>query len=578
MSVETAAELPPGLTAPPSRGRSRMLIGELLVELGFATPEQVHRAVEAGRATGRAIGRVLLDEDAITPDQLARALALRLGLHHVDLASFPVDMAAANLLDPAVARRHEAVPIGWLDGEQRTLIVAMADPGNVLALDDIGLLTGYEVMPAIATPPDVAGLVVRLNRIEDAAEAIEAEQLEETGPVVEIDDLDATDDAPVVRFVNALLAQAVEQGASDIHIAPNAGELRGQFRIDGVLSDAFVAPPRMAPHVISRLKLMADVDIAERRVPQDGRFAISVAGRSVDIRVVTLPLVGGESVVMRILDRGMGGVGLDVLGMFGRERSRIEAAIARPYGAVLVTGPTGSGKTTTLYAALHTLNTGDRSIMTLEDPVEYRVEGIKQMQVNAKAGITFANGLRSMMRADPDVVLVGEIRDHDTARIAIEAALTGHLVLSTLHTNDAPTAITRLTEMGVEPFLVSSAIECIVAQRLARRLCTNCRREVRLSADALRANGFPADADVDVFEPGGCGRCNQTGYRGRIGVYEVMRISDAIRAHALACAPASTIAATAVGEGMRRLRDDAFEKVLAGLTSATEAARVTVAA
>jgi type IV pilus assembly protein PilB len=576
MSVETAVELPPGLTAPPSRGRSRMLLGELLVELGFATQEQVTRAVAAGRESGRAIGRVLLDEDAITPDQLARALALRLGYHHVDLASFPVDMAAANLLDPAVARRHEAIPIGWLDGERRMLIVAMADPGNVHAHDDVGLLTGYEILPAIATPQDVAGLVVRLNRIDEAAEAIEAEQVDET---VEIDDLDTTtDEAPVVRFVNALMAQAVEQGASDIHIAPHNGELRGQFRIDGVLTDAFVAPPRMAPHVISRLKLMADVDIAERRAPQDGRFAVNVAGRLVDVRVVTLPLVGGESIVMRLLDRGMGGVGLDALGMFGRERSRIEAAIARPYGAVLVTGPTGSGKTTTLYAALRTLNTGDRSIMTLEDPVEYRVEGIKQMQVNPKAGVTFATGLKSMMRADPDVVLVGEIRDHDTARIGIEAALTGHLVLSTLHTNDAPTAITRLTEMGVEPFLVASALECVVAQRLARRLCTNCRKQVRLSADALRANGFPADADVDAFEPGGCGRCNQTGYRGRIGVYEVMSMSETIRAHALACAPATTIAAAAAAEGMRRLRDDAFEKVLAGLTSATEAARVTVAA
>jgi type IV pilus assembly protein PilB len=576
MTVDTAAALPPGLTAPPSRGRSRLLIGELLVELGFATPEQVQAAVATARETSRATGRVLVEEGAISADQLAQALALRLGMHHVDLASFPVDMSAANLLDPSVARRHDALPIGWLD-DGRTLLVAMADPGNVLALDDIGLLTGVDVRPAIATPQDVATLIARLDRIGEAADALDDHAAEQRAPAEAEEHGAGPDDAPVVRFVHSVIAQAVEQGASDIHFVPQAGELRGQFRVDGVLADAFVAPPRMAPHVIARLKLMANLDIAERRAPQDGRLAFTVDGRTVDLRVVTLPLVGGESVVMRILDRRAGAVGLDELGMLGPERARFEAAIGRPYGAVLVTGPTGSGKTTTLYAALRTLNTGERSILTLEDPVEYRVAGIKQMQVNTKAGVTFATGLRSMMRADPDVMLVGEIRDRDTARIAIEAALTGHLVLSTLHTNDAPTAIARLIEMGVEPFLVASAIECVVAQRLARRLCPDCRRPARLTAEALRASGFAAGDDVDAFEPVGCGRCNGTGYRGRVGVYETMPMTEAIRTHALARDPATAIAATAVAEGMRRLREDAFEKVRAGLTSVTEAARVTVA-
>ena len=358
---------------------------------------------------------------------------------------------------------------------------------------------------------------------------------------------------------------------------PHGGELRGQYRIDGVLSDAMSIPARMAPHVISRIKIMADLDISERRVPQDGRLPFSLGGRRVDVRVVTLPLVDGESVVMRILDRGAGTVTLDDLGMLGAERERFETAIARPYGAVLVTGPTGSGKTTSLYAALQTLNTGERSILTLEDPVEYRVAGVKQMQVNTKAGVTFATGLRSMMRADPDVMLVGEIRDRETAQIAVESALTGHLVLSTLHTNDAPTAITRLVEMGIEPFLVASSIECVVAQRLARRLCERCRRSVTLSADVMRANGFDATEDVQAFDPVGCGHCSGSGYRGRIGIFEVMSMSDAIRDHVLAREAATTIAATAVAEGMRRLRDDALEKIRAGLTSAAEAARVTVA-
>jgi len=379
--------------------------------------------------------------------------------------------------------------------------------------------------------------------------------------------------------VHSIIAQAVERGASDVHVIPEGRELRGQYRIDGILSDAFSIPARMAAHVVSRVKIMADLDISERRRPQDGRIAFALGDRRVDVRVVTLPLVDGESVVMRILDSGDSGVvSLDELGMLGLERTRFETAIGRPYGAVLVTGPTGSGKTTSLYAALQTLNTGERSILTLEDPVEYRVPGVKQMQVNAKAGVTFTTGLRSMVRADPDVMLVGEIRDRETAQIAAESALTGHLVLSTLHTNDAPTAITRLVEMGMEPFLVASAIDCVMAQRLARRLCERCRKPLLLTAEVLRANGFQASEDVHAFDAVGCGNCNGTGYRGRVGIFEAMTMTDAIRAHVLARDPATAIAATAVAEGMRRLRDDALEKVRAGLTSATEAARVTVAA
>jgi type IV pilus assembly protein PilB len=573
VSLET---LPAGLTAPTARGRSTLLIGELFVELGFATREAVDAAIAEGRASGRVTGQVLVEEGTITADQLAQALARRLGLHHVDLGRFPVDMRAANLLEPAVARRHGAVPIGFLDGGS-VLLVAMADAANVLAIDDIALLTGLAVRPAIAAPRDVAELIAKLDHFGDAADQTVAEEPHDDVSEQLEGLAEAIDEAPVVKLVHSIIAQAVERGASDIHFVPHGQELRGQLRIDGVLTDAFTVPPRMTPHVVSRIKIMADLDISERRVPQDGRLAFRVAGRPVDIRVVTLPLVAGESVVMRILDRGAGIVRLDELGMLAPERAPFAAAIARPYGAVLVTGPTGSGKTTTLYAALQTLNTGERSILTLEDPVEYRVGGIKQMQVNLRVGVTFATGLRSMMRADPDIMLVGEIRDRETAQIAVESALTGHLVLSTLHTNDAPTAVTRLIEMGIEPFLVASAIDCVVAQRLARRLCERCRRGVLLRAELLRVNGFHAEDDVAAYDPVGCGHCNGTGYRGRIGIYEVMPVGDAVREQVLARGTGAAIAAAAVGGGMRRLRDDALEKVRAGVTSAAEAARVTVA-
>jgi type IV pilus assembly protein PilB len=565
--------LPAGLTPPPARGRSDLLIGELIVELGFADREAVQAAIATARESGRPTGQVLVEDGTLTPDQLARALARRLGLYHVDLGRYPVDMGAANLLKPSVARRHGAVPIGFLDDAHTVLLVVMADPANVLAVDDIALLTGCEVQPAIAAAGDVHELSSKLDRFGEAAEETIAEAGEEDEPV-ELDDLE---EAPVVTFVHSIIAQAVERGASDVHIAPEGRELRGRYRIDGVLLDALSIPPRMAPHVIPRIKIMADLDISERRLPQDGRLAFTIDGRRVDVRVVTLPLIDGEAAVLRILDRGGGTVSLDELGMLGPERAHFEAAIGRPYGAVLVTGPTGSGKTTSLYAALQTINTGERSILTLEDPVEYRIAGVKQMQVNAKAGVTFATGLRSMVRADPDVMLVGEIRDRETAQIAIESALTGHLVLSTLHTNDAPTAITRLVEMGIEPFLVASAIDCVVAQRLARRLCERCRRPVSLSAELLRANGFGATEDLQAFDPVGCGHCGGSGYRGRVGIFETMPISDAIRDQVLVRAPATAIAATAVEEGMRRLRDEALEKIRAGLTSAAEAARVTVA-
>ena len=377
-----------------------------------------------------------------------------------------------------------------------------------------------------------------------------------------------------IRLVNQIIAQAAEQGASDIHLEPNGHELRVRFRIDGVLVETATVQRRMVLGVISRVKIMSDLDISERRIPQDGRVGLTIDGHHVDLRVVTLPSVHGESVVIRILDKSSIVMELEKLGMAAPERERFERAFHQSFGAVLVTGPTGSGKSTTLYAALAALNTVEKNIITIEDPVEYQLEGITQVQINPKAGLHFHTGLRSMMRADPDIIMVGEIRDRETAQIAIESALTGHLVLSTLHTNDSASAVTRLVDMGVEPFLVASAIDCVVAQRLARKLCQHCKERGIITAEILRANGIRSQFDMEAYEPTGCPRCNHTGYKGRIGLYEVMIVTEEIRKLTLARAAGPEIAEVAVRQGMRLMRDDGLEKVRHGMTSIQEVTRV----
>jgi type IV pilus assembly protein PilB len=561
-----------GVTPPSRRGGSGRFLTDVLVDLGFVEQARVDAALEAARSLGKPPERVLLDEGAITEDQLARAIGERYGLDHLDLTIFPIDMAASNLIDSAAAKRYEAVPVAFTDDARRAVVVAMADPANVLAVDDIAMLTRLDVKPAVASREDIATLVARLDRFGDSVrEAVEEEHDE--GEVVELHE--SADDAPIVKLVNSIIAQAAERGASDIHFEPDGRELRVRFRIDGVLSVSTTIPSRMVAGVVSRTKIMAELDIAEKRIPQDGRVGLTIDGRHVDIRVVTLPSVHGESMVMRILDKNNVRVDLDKLGMQDHERDRFVKGFSQSHGAVLVTGPTGSGKSTTLYAALQQLNTTEKNIITIEDPVEYQLEGITQVQTNPKAGLTFATGLRSMMRADPDIIMVGEIRDGETAQIAIESALTGHLVLSTLHTNDAPTAMTRLIEMGIEPFLVASAIDCVVAQRLARTLCPTCKKRTIVPAEVLRESGFNVQLDVEAYEPVGCGRCGGMGYKGRLGLYEVLIVGEEIRKLILQRAPADEIAEVACREGMRRLRDDGFAKAKAGLTSLAEVARVT---
>ena len=564
-----------GLTPPLRRGHSGMFITDVISELRYSSQERIDQVIAEARNAGRSPERLMLEEGMISPQQLSRATAERYGLDHIDLSLYHVDMAAANLLTVSTARRHKALPVGYVD--QETLLLAMADPANVLALDDIQMATGLSCRVAVAAEEDLDQLIGRLNTLQSAvSEAIEEDEEEEAG----LDDAELTElresaeDAPVIKLVHSILGQAVTEGASDIHFEPDEGDMRVRFRVDGVLHEAARVPKRMVSGVVSRVKIMSELDIAEKRLPQDGRVSINVEERRVDLRVTTLPTQRGEGCTIRILDQTQVMRSLDELGMDGEARARFENAIRKPYGAILVTGPTGSGKTTSLYAALDMLNDVDKNIVTIEDPIEYRLSGINQIGVNRKAGLDFATGLRSMLRADPDVIMVGEVRDEETARIAIEAALTGHLVLTTLHTNDAPGAVTRLTKMGVEAFLTSSAVDCVVAQRLARKLCTHCKRRVLIPAAALQESGFRVGTDLEAYEPVGCSRCTQIGYRGRVGLYSVMVMSDALKDMTVSNAPEQDLARKAREEGMLTLKEDGLVKVRAGITSIEEVARV----
>jgi type IV pilus assembly protein PilB len=566
----------PGLTPPAGYGRDARFVTDVLVALGYVGAERVEAAVAESRLAGKAPERLLLEQSAIDVRQLSRAIAERYGLDHVDLTTYPVDMAAANLLPISSARRYQAVPVGYADAG--TLLVAMADPANVLAADDIKMATGLQCRMIVADPADIESLLSRVNSLQSAvAEAVldDEHEIGEEGT----DHLGAlhasAEDAPVVKLVYSILGQAVNEGVSDIHFEPENEDMRVRFRVDGVLHEAAHVPRRMVSAVISRIKIMAELDIAERRLPQDGRVGVTVDESRVDLRVTTLPTQRGEGATVRILDTRNAMRSLDQLGMNEAARTPFEYAVRRPYGAVLVTGPTGSGKSTTLYAALAAINSVEKNVITIEDPVEYQIDGVNQINVNPKAGLSFAAGLRSILRADPDVIMVGEIRDADTARIAIEAALTGHLVLSTLHTNDAPGTITRLQKMGIESFLTASAVDCIVAQRLARTLCPGCKRRTVVTPTMLTEAGFKTTTGIEAYEPVGCPRCGGSGYRGRVGLYSVMRMTERVKDMTVNLAPQADISNVARQEGMSTLREDGLAKARAGLTSFDEVVRVT---
>jgi type IV pilus assembly protein PilB len=560
-----------------ARKPSKLRLGEILIEMGLATKEQVEEAMALQAETRKRVGQLLLEQGVISLLDLTKALATKFGVPFVDLTAVSVDPSAAHLIEEKLARRYSAVPVRFVEDR---LVVAMADPQNLFALDDLEILTGYPILAAIASEEDIFKAIGQAYRERDVGEnaeerAISAEMDESVADIRE-----ATEEAPIVKLVNNVIAQSVDDAASDIHFEPQAKELAVRFRIDGVLHEVMSVPRRLQSGVISRLKIMADLDIAERRVPQDGRMGLVVGGKPIDMRVATLPTVYGEKVVMRLLDKSNVMLRLEDLGFAPKALKRFSRSFTKPYGAILVTGPTGSGKSTTLYAALNILNSTEKNVITVEDPVEYRLNGINQVQVNTRAGMTFAAALRSILRCDPDIVMIGEIRDRETAQIAVESALTGHLVLSTLHTNDAPGALSRLTEMGIEPFLTASAVDCVLAQRLARRLCKQCKEPYTATREMLRKNNFPPEVldrdDVTLYRPKGCSRCNGTGYKGRLGLYEVMIVSEAVRRLTVERKSADEISRVAEAEGMKSLREDGIDKVLQGMTSVEEIARVIV--
>jgi type IV pilus assembly protein PilB len=544
-------------------GRAR--IGDIVVTLGFTDRDRVESAARAARESGQQIGQVLLERGAITTDQFAIAMAHRFGLEYRRLDELNVDAAAVQLVSFTAARRMRAVPVAYEDAH--TIVVAVTSPDNYLVLEDMSMFTGMQVKQVVVSEEDLDALLKRLSVLD--GELFEDDNPTDVRPLGG-EEFESPDDAPTIKLVRSIISEAVDRGVSDVHFAPDDGTLTVRFRIDGVMVDAARVPRSQAPAVISRIKILADLDISEKRLPQDGRIGIVIDGRRIDIRVAVMPLVGGESAVLRILDAGRSPLSLDQLGMSAADLERLATGLRRTQGGILATGPTGSGKTTSMYAMIEMVRSPEKTLTTIEDPVEYRLSGVNQIQVSERSGLTFATGLRAIVRADPDVIMVGEIRDRESAHIAIEAALTGHLVLSTLHTNDAPSAPMRLVDMGIEPYMVAASMNTVVAQRLARHVCPSCRRPAIVPGTLVGLEG----GEVEVFEAVGCALCRRTGYRGRIGLYEVMNVTDEIRSLIVSRAAAQDIRRLAVEQGMRTLRDDGLAKVRGGETTVLEIERV----
>ena len=555
-------------------------VGQKLLEAQIIDDAALQKAQLSMKNSGGSLSGNLIKVGAISEEGLGDFLSQLYRVPAVDLRKSEADPACVKLLPADVALKFMALPLAR---NGRRLTVAMMNPSNIFALDDIKFITGFEVEPVVAPEPalkkaldkyyDQAGTMADVMKgMEEDLAVVEESEDEGFGG-----DVSMADEAPIVKLVNSLIADAVRKGASDIHIEPYEKSLRVRFRIDGTLYEMMAPPFKFKSAIISRLKIMSELDIAERRVPQDGRIKIKVLNRTIDLRVSTLPTIFGEKIVMRILDKSNLNVDLEKLGFEPQAFSDFTRAILNPYGMVLVTGPTGSGKTTTLYSALTRINTPETNVMTAEDPVEYNLEGINQVLVNDEVGLSFAAALKAFLRQDPNIIMVGEIRDIDTGAIATKAALTGHLVLSTLHTNDAASAIGRLIDMGIEPFLVASSVNLVLAQRLVRRPCASCKREVEPHPEVLRELGFSAEdgAAFAWMEGEGCVDCNNTGYKGRQGVYEVMTMTPALRDMVLDRAPASAIKKQAMSEGMRTLRMDGLSKLRRGMTTAEEVLKET---
>jgi len=561
-------------------GSSRL--GEMLVKSKLITEDQLKKALAQQSTAGGRLGSNLVKLGFLTEEDITSFLSKQYGVPSINLAHFEIDQSVIKLVPAEIAQKHMVIPI---NRKGSVLTVAMADPSNIFAIDDIKFLSGFKVEPVVAAETsiknainkhyDSAGLVKDILQGYDDRDVATVEEGDE-GP--DVGDLQrATEDAPVVKLVNLILSDAIKKGASDIHIEPYEKSFRVRYRIDGVLYDTMQPPMKLRAAIISRAKIMAQLDIAERRLPQDGRIKIRMGQKEIDFRVSTLPTIFGEKVVMRLLDKSNLQLDMSSLGFDPQALQLFEKAILAPHGMVLVTGPTGSGKTTTLYSGLHRLNTIETNIMTAEDPVEYNLAGVNQVQMKAEIGLNFAAALRAFLRQDPDIIMVGEIRDYETAEIAIKAALTGHLVLSTLHTNDAPSTVSRLINMGVEPFLVAASTNMILAQRLARKICNSCKEEITVPRQALVDVGFAPDESkgLSCYQGKGCMECNDTGYRGRVALYEVMPITEDIKDAILQGASVNEMKELGRKHGMKTLREAGLQKIREGMTTIPEIMRVT---
>lgn len=561
-------------------------IGELLIDGGFITERQLAKAREKSLSSNEPLQKILVQLGFVSEKDITEVIGQQMGVAFVDLENMELEPEMARSIPEHLAQRYKVIPVAQKDNR---LTLAMVDPLNVLAIDDIRLITGFDIEPVIATEEAILKTINRQFGVTDLAEVEETVKdisATDFGPVeieeaveeeIALDKLkEMVDEAPIVRVVNLIISQAINDSASDIHIEPEMKQVRVRYRVDGVLHDVMSPPKHIQAPMISRIKIMANLDIAERRIPQDGKIHLRHDNREFDLRVSTIPTVHGEKVVMRILDKSSVLLGLNKLGFYRDTQEIFENCVEKPYGMILVTGPTGSGKSTTLYSCLNKLNTESVNIITIEDPVEYQLPGINQVQINEKAGLTFASALRSFLRQDPDIIMVGEIRDTETAKIAIEAALTGHLVLSTLHTNDSSGAVTRLVEMGVEPFLCASSVIAVLAQRLARLICPNCKESYTPPMESIKQFGLAAftDSEIAFYRGRGCDHCKMTGYRGRTGIFELLHVTDRIRSLILQRASTSEIRQAAIEEGMKTMQDDGLRKVLDGTTTIEECLRV----
>ena len=571
--------------------RTKLRLGEALLAAGLIGQEQLREGIARQKASGKRLGQVLVEMRAVNERDITEVLAAQLNVPFLDLSNYMVDPAIARLIPEHIAERHQMLPINKVGNK---LTVAMVDPLNILAVDDVALMTGLQVKTVVATPGDIRKAMQSAygehNKVDEIFEGIiDASVTMGDDEVAEMNGVPDENDAPIIKLVNLIISQAVQGGVSDIHVEPFEKDLKVRYRADGVLYTAMSPPKRAQAAIASRLKIMASLDIAEKRLPQDGRIKIRVSNRNIDLRVSSLPTVWGEKIVMRILDQGGLQVDLEKLGFEASSLRKFKEGIAHPYGIILVTGPTGSGKTTTLYSALTSLNTPDVNIMTAEDPVEYQLNGVNQVHAKPDIGLTFPAILKSFLRQDPDIIMVGEIRDLETGSIAIKASLTGHLVLSTLHTNDAPSTISRMIDMGIEPFMVTSSVVLVQAQRLVRSICKDCKMEYRpkpeviqnfgISDELLRRIELPGidPRNIKFYKGKGCETCGGSGYKGRIGVYEVLVMSETLRQTIIRGGSVSDIARVARQEGMLSLRESAVRKALLGITSTDEVVRVTAA-